>query len=93
MVRLTGTGGNDLFFREPPKSCARCKSKSWSDLIPQRKPRKNHVLSGIWVTNGELERMRIEFPWITNKARLRALARQNRDTIDNIFQLKPVEQS
>lgn len=28
--------GQDLFFREPPKSCARCKSKYWKDLFMQR---------------------------------------------------------
>jgi len=27
--KTDGYYGHDLFFREPPKSCARCKSRSW----------------------------------------------------------------
>ena len=26
--------GHDLFYREPPKCCARCKSKSWNKEVP-----------------------------------------------------------
>lgn len=33
----TDYGNVDLFFREPPKSCARCKSKSWNSEYMKRK--------------------------------------------------------
>ena len=38
-----GLYGQDLFFREPRKSCARCKSKYWKDIQMQRKSKSAHV--------------------------------------------------
>jgi hypothetical protein len=43
----------------------------------------------MWPTDSELERMRLEHPWLTSLARLRALRRQDKHSLDNIFQMKP----
>jgi hypothetical protein len=66
--------GQDLFFREPPKSCARCKSRSWNIHFPLRKLRLNPVLKAAgqeWMIKQQQD-----YPWVGNIARLRALARQ-----------------
>jgi hypothetical protein len=38
-----GVWGQDLFFRKPPKSCARCKSKYWRLPFMQRKSKTAYV--------------------------------------------------
>lgn len=75
--------GEDLLYREPPKSCARCKSKSWKEIIPRRKLKQKHALeSEIWIS----AELRNDLPWMTSVARLRALNRQGRLTPKNIRQ-------
>jgi hypothetical protein len=44
-----GFSGHDLLYRELPKSCARCKSKSWNVLYPRRKKPNSDVKT--WLQN------------------------------------------
>src|SRR5215475_9569414 len=68
--------GQDLLYRQPPKSCARCKSRSWNNSIPRRKLRRNDLIES-FVKNGGVEREHIDDrPYFVSKARLRALERQ-----------------
>jgi hypothetical protein len=60
------------------------KSRSWNTLL-QRRLKRNHVLDDEKWMNEDL---RNKFPFVTNKARLRALLRQNRLTPANIIQAK-----
>jgi hypothetical protein len=76
--------GEDLMYKDPPKSCARCKSRSWNTL-PQRRLKRKHVLDDEKWMN---EDFRKSFPFVTSKARLGALLRQNRLTPANIIQAK-----
>jgi hypothetical protein len=71
-------------YQDSPKSCARCKSRSWITL-PQRRVKRKHVLDDEKWMN---EDFRNEFPFITSKARLRALLRQNRLTPVDIMQAR-----
>jgi hypothetical protein len=67
--------GRDLFSRKPPKSCARCKSRSWRDIIPKRKVKKNHVFSKSkgW---DELIRSYNVPRWVSSRARIRSIKRR-----------------
>jgi|SRR5947199_5939673 len=69
-----GYFGHDLFYREPPRSCARCKSKSWKENIPNRKPRSNNRI----FENEGMNKLIDGRPWIGSRARLRALFRQTK---------------
>jgi hypothetical protein len=60
--------------------------KKWQNKpLPQRRLKRNHLLDDEKWMNEEL---RNSFPFVTNKARLRALLRQNRLTPANIIQAK-----
>jgi hypothetical protein len=39
----------NALHREPPKSCARCKSKSWKDIRMQRISKSAHVDEDGWI--------------------------------------------
>ena len=41
--------GQDLFFRQPPKSCARCKSKSWKNFSLKRRSKSAIVDEDGWI--------------------------------------------
>jgi hypothetical protein len=55
------------------------------EYTPQRRLKRKHVLDDEKWMN---EDFRNSFPFVTNKARLRALLRQNRLTPTNIIQAK-----
>jgi len=83
--KTDGFWGHDLFFREPPKSCARCKSRSWKEVIPNRKlgKRINRVLTDTMRISEEFIN---QSPWINSQARFRALDRQGNLTGKRIIQ-------
>jgi hypothetical protein len=87
--KTDGYWGHDLFFREPPKSCARCKSRSWRDIIPQRRLKKNHIFNDIGAEALEGLNNYLDYNrWITSRARYRALIKQKGDKLTNndVFQ-------
>jgi hypothetical protein len=82
--------GQDLFFREPPKVCARCKSKSWRKVFPQRKLKLHPIFKGEdWIDEDKINDVGsgLNRPWINSVARLRALTRQGKLTPKDIIQL------
>ena len=75
--------GEDLLHREPPKSCARCKSKYWKEMVPLRNLRRNHFLN-------EEEWFQVygyRQAWTANKARLRALDKHGKFTPKGVLQI------
>jgi hypothetical protein len=82
--------GHDLFYREHPRSCARCKSKSWKDVIPNRKLKVNPIFEGKkWINEDSINNDNyMHFAWINSTPRLKALNRQNKYTIKNIIQYR-----
>jgi hypothetical protein len=90
----TGWWGDDLFYREPPKSCARCKSRSWKQHNAQRKLRialeeGNLPEPILKEMNNPVSRLHKEHhPWMwSSVARLRALERQGKLTLNDIAQV------
>ena len=80
--------GHDLFFRDH-QSHAPAKSRSWREIIPQRRLRKNHIFNGMDAEALEgLDKHLNYNRWITSLARYRALARQKGDKLTNkdVFQ-------
>lgn len=87
--KTDGYKGHDLFFREPPKSCARCKSRSWREIIPRRRLKKNHIFNEMDAEAlKELDNYFDYNRWITSLARYRALMKQKGDKLTNadVFQ-------
>ncbi len=81
--KTDGSWGHDLFYREPPKSCARCKSRSWKEVVPRRKLKLHPAFRGQeWINEDKIN----DTPWINSEARLRALNRQGKLTPKNILQ-------
>ena len=73
---------------EPPKSCARCKSRSWKESIPRRKLKLHPALKDQnWIDEDKINDATsgLNYAWI--KTRLRALNRQDKLTPGNITQV------
>jgi hypothetical protein len=75
--------GEDLLDREAPKSCARCKSKSWKLLFPLRNKKlySTRFKDQKWITDEMIN----GHPWITSVPRMRALQRQGKLTPKSIL--------
>jgi len=72
-----------IFYTEPPKSCARCKSKYWRELTTQRELKLDYRYKNEkWIDDD----LRNSHPWMTSVARLRALDRQGKLTPKDIKQ-------
>jgi hypothetical protein len=95
----TGWWGDDLFYREPPKSCARCKSRSWKhkfSYIKQRKDGRFHRKLKLhptfegedWIDEDKINDITSGYhqPYMQNLARLRALERQGKLTYEDVTQ-------
>jgi hypothetical protein len=87
--KTDGFSGHDLFYREPPKCCARCKSRSWKEPQSRRKKKNSDVKTFI---ENELKFVKahpslLDHAWIDSVARLRALHRQNKLTAKDIIGL------
>ena len=84
-----GFWGHDLFYREPPKSCARCKSRSWKELHPRRRLKLQSALKEQdWIDEDKINDTSspLNYSWINSVARLRALNRQGKLTPKDIVQ-------
>ena len=80
--------GEDLLYRDAPKSCARCKSRQGKDIIPQRKLKSNSPALKIKPIKDMVEKYGDNADrWFTSIARLRSLARQEKYTLSDIFQI------